>query len=681
MANNQKNNDGVGDKKSPALRPDAAALRDASDQAMHIAANAAPKAPLPSKVGNLADGIKTATKIQPPPGSCVQTLWFSFFFDGTGNNLDADVGTAKHSNVAKLYRVHKENDTAAGIYRFYIPGVGTYFKEVGDDGGSTLGGGAGDMGDDRMDWALKQFDEKMKAHIARAANPANAIVEINLSAFGFSRGAALARAFINNFVKKRCKKDAKNVWRLTAGDYKLRVRFMGLFDTVASVGLAMSANNTSKVGTIAGSVQYMIYKRLNDQDYLWSRPQVLAFAKNAQPGADPAPGMFNGHQSWGGDMQIPEMVEEVRHFVAAHEIRNSFPLDSVSVREDTRIIKPEQFYEAVYPGVHSDVGGSYRPGEGARNLALDQKLGLIPLMDMYQFALAKEVPLLLKSTWKDLNEDDFRTNVALIRIYNYYVAKIPTSTNVLGDHFNAHMEMYYAWRFRAIRQKQQGDTTEAQAIKKNDATFKSEEKTLKTQIAQLEANNAQAGEELRRARTEKSDYLMGNYGNPDVIKDLDSYDDKISSANRKKEVAQDSLLRAKAKLDALPKEGNLQSMLDLYDKQLLQDAKAIYQTYTSTVAGKTKVDVAKRNMLRPHYKRLMTAYENEYIHHKGLTDQTIIAFFDNYVHDSLAGFAKDATLPSDPRVIYLGGNEKYRYAKLRKADDHIALTQEESIPA
>jgi hypothetical protein len=38
--------------------------------------------------------------------------------------------------------------------------------------------------------------------------------------------------------------------------------------------------------------------------------------------------------------------------------------------------------------------------------------------------------------------------------------------------------------------------------------------------------------------------------------------------------------------------------------------------------------------------------------------------FDNYTHDSLAAFGKDATLPSDPRVVYFGGDEKYRYASL-----------------
>jgi hypothetical protein len=65
---------------------------------------------------------------------------------------------------------------------------------------------------------------------------------------------------------------------------------------------------------------------------------------------------------------------------------------------------------------------------------------------------------------------------------------------------------------------------------------------------------------------------------------------------------------------------------------------------------------------------LLEAYENEFEKNSGLTDEKIISFFDNYVHDSLVGFAKDATLPSDPRVVYLGGDAKYRHASLEKTN-------------
>lgn len=41
--------------------------------------------------------------------SCQVRLRVGFFFDGTGNNLDADVGTDEHSNVARLFKAYPDN--------------------------------------------------------------------------------------------------------------------------------------------------------------------------------------------------------------------------------------------------------------------------------------------------------------------------------------------------------------------------------------------------------------------------------------------------------------------------------------------------------------------------------------------------------------------------------------------
>ena len=46
-------------------------------------------------------------------------------------------------------------------------------------------------------------------------------------------------------------------------------------------------------------------------------------------------------------------------------MRNSFPLDTaMSETRANYFSPPEGCVEMVYPGVHSDVGGGYRPGEG-----------------------------------------------------------------------------------------------------------------------------------------------------------------------------------------------------------------------------------------------------------------------------------------------------------------------------
>ena len=155
---------------------------------------------------------------------------------------------------------------------------------------------------------------------------------------------------------------------------------------------------------------------------------------------------------------------------------------------------------------------------------------------------------------------------------------------------------------------------------------------------------------------------------------LAQHDQNVLAAKQEHITTQDKLLRAKAKLDALPDDTGLQAALDMYDKQLLADARAIHAVYSQPQFGRAAPDPGIRRQLRPHYLAMMTAYENEYDLGPGkkglvgLTDKTIIEFFDRYVHDSLAGFAKDATLPSDPRAIYLGGSEKYAYASLDMVD-------------
>jgi hypothetical protein len=107
---------------------------------------------------------------------------------------------------------------------------------------------------------------------------------------------------------------------------------------------------------------------------------------------------------------------------------------------------------------------------------------------------------------------------------------------------------------------------------------------------------------------------------------------------------------------------NMNLMLDFYDKQLLLDAKSIYDIYMTTASINGKVTRSNRARLRPHYKVMMDAYENEYLRGDSVLDASVVSLFDNYVHDSLAAFAKDATLPSDPRVVFLGGDAKYGYA-------------------
>jgi hypothetical protein len=111
----------------------------------------------------------------PPVSTCQQCLTLNFFFDGTGNNLDADLVSMQHSNVAKLFQSRLLDDNVVNRYSFYVPGLGTYFEEIGDRGNTKTGKGAGGMGEERLEWAFKKFDKALAIAVARAQNPTNKI--------------------------------------------------------------------------------------------------------------------------------------------------------------------------------------------------------------------------------------------------------------------------------------------------------------------------------------------------------------------------------------------------------------------------------------------------------------------------------------------------------------------------
>lgn len=205
--------------------------------------------------------------------------------------------------------------------------------------------------------------------------------------------------------------------------------------------------------------------------------------------------------------------------------------------------------------------------------------------------------------------------------------------------------------------------SELARIEKSKQTFQAEIRRQKPEVAILEkeSNTARkAFENLRDRRRNLSSRGFVDPGRTDAAKKIDS---ELRNAEAVHEETQDRFLRAKAKLDAIPDMNSFSAMLTLYDQQLMSDVREIHKILS--VAENSKSGVASRRAeLRPHYRALIAAYENEFIYKTGLNDTKIIDFFDTYVHDSLAGFAKDATLPSDPRVVYVGGDEKLKFASV-----------------
>lgn len=552
--------------------------------------------------------------------SAPQGVQVSFFFDGTGNNLEADRNTNEHSNVARLFLAHAESPT-----RFYVPGIGTYFREIGDPGGTALGNGAGARGEDRLKWAMTKLEQCLARSDGRQT--------IHVALFGFSRGATLARAFAVR-IARNCQRRGDGVWRLTLGQRTspIRVYFMGLFDSVASVGLLSSMNNTTAILTGVASTRAGMMER-NSSDLA-----KLAFGD--APGADPTPGLAHGHNDWAKELRIPEMVEDCLHLVAGHEIRNSFPVDSLL----EGLHYPHNCREMVYPGAHSNVGGGYRPGEGARSRSSGALLSMIPLRVMRAQAIQAGVPLRHVPQDPNFAEDagNQEAFALLQQRFTAYMDKAGWGEQPLGTQVLSHMKLYYQWRFhRLVRDSQD---RAAGRPTKDQSLLGAFERGWKADKAVL-AKDTEALKRQYFAQAQHTAEMKTSFGAHQRRASIEKQQDATSAA-------QHEYLSLQARLDTMPgTDGSFLDRLYLYDSQLLDDVRAL----------QALVRFRGDQKLRPHYRQMLQAYEAEQ-RGQGLRDMNIIQFFDTYVHDSLAGFGMDATLPSDPRVIYAGGNAKHPYA-------------------
>lgn len=199
-----------------------------------------------------------------------------FFFDGTGD--DKNDKTRSKTHIAALY------DTYRGE-KFYINGVGTRTDVA-------LGLAFGKGASARIDMMMSALEKQL------------ATGEKTIDVFGFSRGAAMAREFAN---------------RIHDAHPELKIRFMGLFDTVAQIG----------------------------------RP--------------------NGHS--GVRLNLPDNVSFAAHAIAKNEYRTLFPLTPISNipggmygSDDYKTSTGIRFIEKPFAGAHADVGGGY--ADGGNRLAL-----------------------------------------------------------------------------------------------------------------------------------------------------------------------------------------------------------------------------------------------------------------------------------------------------------------------
>lgn len=477
---------------------------------------------------------------------CTKVLHFSVFFDGTGNNRQQEMAKPAEeqalSNIAKLSDAHKV-DPSRGFVRHYIPGVGTPYPEIGDDGGA-IAMAIGKGGDKRIKKALELLDK------AIAETPAQQKIRlINVVVFGFSRGAAQARAFIRDLSALCAPEDG-------AYSYKgvpLRVAFSGIYDTVCSAYDNVFQAALSKTG---------------------------------------------GHNGWADGMQLPPLVEQSVHMMAAHEARIRFPLDSTRIDE----AYPDNTIEVWYPGVHSDVGGGYAPGFQGRNNTISR----FSLNEMFDLAFAGGVLFQRIDDLPGRVQDEFKKDDPELReAFNAYLQAVPKKSGPLEEVQAAHMELLHRWL----------------KVRVNSQTPTEAELTL--QVKRDAAKNA------RNIELQKINSLVMAAGGLEVAPYNLSSDEQVELAKLEEEAKKQHALykEADGALDDLNQES----------QKYRKDMQAVLDKH------------AKKQPLTLRERTLKDAWENS-----SPLPAAVQKFFDLFAHDSIAHFNFDSSRLSNWRTIYFG---------------------------
>ena len=293
---------------------------------------------------------KTGNVLQAAPVNLIARLHVTvragLFFDGTANNrVNSRIGAecqammevnehrhtascggrhlepgssynAELSNIALMAELYRHQYVAANdgqglkvYWPIYISGAGT--TSGGRDSlwpGQSFGRGlTGVIA--KVERAFSKLERRLKCFAQD--NPDCVIEALELDVFGFSRGAASARHFVNEILKqgkgalepilrsRRVPLSSCFAWQRPS----VTVKFVGLFDTVAAIG------SLKDLGNVSDSANTKVNLYL---------PQGCA--------------------------------EHVLHLVARDESRRNFSLNSIA---------PVWSREIVLPGAHADIGGGY----------------------------------------------------------------------------------------------------------------------------------------------------------------------------------------------------------------------------------------------------------------------------------------------------------------------------------
>ncbi|SEJ83904.1 phospholipase effector Tle1 domain-containing protein [Achromobacter sp. NFACC18-2] len=252
--------------------------------------------------------------------------------------------------------------------------------------------------DTRLDAAKRQFEQAYQASNAGTEK----VVRIEISVFGADRGGVIAKQFVNDIVKKYKRRhdlDLVIAGKDGAPDAEIRIRFLGLFDSVASI--------------------------MDERTFLGFFPFTDLLKQNFKDRT----------------LTVPAAVEKCVHFAAAHELRRNQRMDSL---EKTRGM------QYLYPGSSGDVAGVAPMG----SLGTRTSLSRVPLREMMNLAIShgaaihsmeslllENPPVYRMLTLANPIEDEGEKHYVqeLVAAYRELVKYEP------GCDFVPHMEVFLRW--------------------------------------------------------------------------------------------------------------------------------------------------------------------------------------------------------------------------------------------
>lgn len=304
--------------------------------------------------------------------------FLSKVFSSQKDETETVAGSAANelTNVQKLFEryskdMYFENENTYTISE-YVTGIGTGNDtniKPADESVFGMGTGIGEYGvvekvNCGVESLINQISKLKNVFDNDLPNLVDGIRKLRFDVFGFSRGAAAARHFINvstegsggSFAKlftEECKKQSVGLpesfdWDVEdEEEFSCEIAFAGLFDTVASI------------------------------------VHLISFDKKTLIDID-----FDTHQDH-GDVKLwldPNRVRRVVHLTAdpTVECRENFSLNKIN--------EAKNFREMILPGAHSDIGGGY-----FSQTTFTQSRYLLPLLEK---KLVKSASRTFSSRWE-----------------------------------------------------------------------------------------------------------------------------------------------------------------------------------------------------------------------------------------------------------------------------------------